>query len=99
MSGQFHNGSATHWTTEAGQLAMLDTTKGNYDQSRINGSSSTTTSFAYTDWKLPSAAIINQVDQSEVHQKFVNHKVVEQTNTPHQTLTLQDISAQLLPKL
>ena len=138
MSGEFDNGSAAHWTTEAGKIdyqvsqhtttsglakssglsvaqtraatlvasyeqsrdgTMLDTTKGNYDEYRIDDSSSTTTSLAYADSKLQSASIINQVNQLEVYQRFVNHKVVEQTSTPHDTLTLQDISAQLQPAL
>jgi hypothetical protein len=136
MSGGFQNGSAAHWTTEAGHIdyqvsqhtqtsgvakssglsvvqtqaatlvasfvrsrdgAMLDTEKGNYDLYRINDSTSTTTSFAYADSKLQSASIINQVNQSEQYEKFVNHKVVEQTSTPRNTLTMQDISALLRP--
>jgi hypothetical protein len=77
--------------------AVLDTTNGNYDLYRINDSTSTTTSFAYADSKLQSAAIVNQVNQSEVYQKLVDHKVVEQTTTPRNTFTIQDISALLRP--
>jgi hypothetical protein len=79
--------------------SMLDTTNGNYDLYRINDSTSTTTSFDYADAKLQSAAINNQVNQSERHEKLVNHKVVEQTTTPHNISTVQDISAQLRPTL
>jgi hypothetical protein len=77
--------------------AVLDTTNGNYDLYRINDSTSTTTSFAYADSKLQSAAIVNQVNQSEVYQKLVDHKVVEQTTTPCNKFTIQDISALLRP--
>lgn len=77
--------------------AVLDATNGNYDLYRINDSTSTTTSFAYADSKLQSAAIVNQVNQSEVYQKLVDHKVVEQTTTPRNTSTIQDISALLRP--
>ena len=71
--------------------ALLDTTKGNYDIYRINDSTSTTTAFAYADAKLKSASVVTQVDQSEVYQKLVGHKVVEQTSTPLNTETMQDI--------
>jgi hypothetical protein len=77
--------------------AMLDTTNGNYDLYRINDSTSATTSFSYADSKLQSASIVNLVNQSEVFEKLVNHKVVEQTSTPHNTLTMRDISALLRP--
>ena len=82
--------------TRAGE--MLDTTRnGNYDLYRINDSTSTTTSFAYADSKLQSASSVSLVNQSEVYEKLVNHKVVEQTSTPHNTFTIQDISALLQP--
>jgi hypothetical protein len=76
---------------------MLDTKHGNYDLYLINDSTSTTTSFDYADSQLHSASIVSHVNQSEVHEKFVNHKVVEKTSTPRSTFTVQDISALLRP--
>jgi len=76
---------------------ILDTSSGNYDLYRIDDSTSTTTSFAYANDKLQSASIVNQVNQSQVYEELVNHKVVAQTTTPHNTFTIQDISALLQP--
>jgi hypothetical protein len=77
--------------------AILDTSSGNYDLYRINDSTSSTTSFAYANDKLQSASIVNQVNQSELYEKLVDHKVVAQTTTPQNTFTIQDISALLQP--
>jgi hypothetical protein len=79
--------------------SMLDTRNGNYNLYFINDSASTITSFAYADDKLQNAATTNLVNQSERYEKLVNHKVVEQTSTPHNVFTMQDISAQLRPTL
>jgi hypothetical protein len=75
--------------------SMLDTSSGSYDLYRIDDSTSITTSFAYADEKLQSASILAQVNQSKVYEKLVNHKVVAQTSTPHNTFTSRDITALL----
>ncbi|NMM38694.1 MAG: hypothetical protein HHJ09_14545 [Glaciimonas sp.] len=77
--------------------AMLDTSTGNYDTYSIGDESSTTTSFTYAKDKLKSASIQRLVKQFEHYQKLVDHKVVEQRDTPRNEATLLDISAKLLP--
>jgi len=70
---------------------------GNYDIYRIKDETSTTTAFSYADDKLKSAFVINLVNQSLHYEKLVDHKVVKETDTPHNTSDVQDISAQLKP--
>jgi hypothetical protein len=77
--------------------AMLDIASGNYDIDTFKDSASTSTSFEYADDKLQSAARLNRVNQSEIDESLVNHKIVDQKSTPHSTFTMQDISAQLRP--
>jgi hypothetical protein len=76
---------------------MLDTSTGNYDSFSIRDESSTTTSFSYANEKLKSAQIQRLVKQLERYTKFVDFKVAEQRETPHNEATQQDISAKLLP--
>lgn len=77
--------------------AELDTSSGNYDRYSIRDESSTTTSFAYAKDKLKSASVERLVDQLETYAKLVEHKVVEERQTPRHEATRQDISARLLP--
>jgi len=78
---------------------MLDIASGNYDIDTFKDSASASTSFEYADNKLQNAATLNRVNQSEIDESLVNHKIVEQKRTPHSTFTMQDISAQLRPTL
>ena len=77
--------------------AELDTASGNYDRYSIRDESSTTTSFAYAKDKLKSASVERLVDQLETYAKLVEHKVVEERQTPRHEAKRQDISAKLLP--
>ena len=74
---------------------MLDTDTGNYDIYRINDHSSTTTSFEYADDKLKNASITKLVTESQKYQKLVDHKIVAETDTPHSSYTVEDISEKL----
>lgn len=77
--------------------AVLDAASGNYDTFSIRDESSTTTSFTYAKDKLKSASTERLVKQLEQYAKFVDHKVVERRETPHNEATRLDISAKLLP--
>ena len=77
--------------------AELDTRTGNYDRYSIRDESSTTTSFSYVKDKLKSASVERLVKQLETYAKLVDHKVVEERQTPRNQATRQDISAKLLP--
>ena len=76
---------------------QLDTSSGNYDRYSIRDESSTTTSFAYAKDKLKNALVERLVNQLETYSKFVDHKIVEERQTPRNEATRQDISAKLLP--
>jgi hypothetical protein len=75
----------------------LNIEKGNYDIYSFKDSASTSVSFEYADDKLKNASIMNLVSQLEIYEKLVNHKMVEQTSTPNNVFTMQDISAKLRP--
>ena len=78
---------------------MLDIARGDYDIHTFKDSASTSTSFEYADDKLQNAVSINRMNQSEIDEKLVNHKIVDRKSTPHSVFTMQDISAQLRPTL
>jgi hypothetical protein len=75
----------------------LNIEKGNYDIYSFKDSASTSVSFAYADDNLKNATIMNLVSQLKIYEKLVNHEMVEQTSTPNNVFTMQDISAKLRP--
>lgn len=73
--------------------AMLDIKSGNYDSTSINDETTSTTIFAYAELKLKSATVTLVANQLEQWKRLVNHKTVDERNTPGNKISVQDISA------
>ncbi|MDB6063353.1 MAG: hypothetical protein JWM78_3456 [Verrucomicrobiaceae bacterium] len=72
--------------------AMLDPKAGNYDIYRINDENTATTAFEYSNGELKNAFVKTLTNQSEHYEKLLNHKIVEQKETPYKNFTVRDIT-------
>lgn len=92
--------AALHATQERSRgKAALDKESGNYDVFRITDKTSSTTTVEYADLDVQSASQEESTSRLDQYEKWVDHELVEQRDTPYSTRVLRDLIEQVRPRL